>query len=104
MCLILFNQPKLNWFKVKNARELIGKNLFDFKEFKPLITMALLGKLQKLKDSPEELKQMCEINEYEINCYTMILPSFMCKDDIQEQNQYYKIWCKLVGTLNHTQY
>ena len=108
MCLILFNQPKLDWVKVKNAREFIGKNLFDFEEFKPLIDMVLSDRLKELedyckrskKDYPTKLKQMCEINEYEIGYYTMILPSFMNRIDIQEQNQYYKKWCELVGTLN----
>lgn len=108
MCLILFNQPKLDWAKVKNTRQLIGKNLFDFEEFKPLIDMALSDRLYELedyckrakKDYPTKLKQMCEINEHEVVYYTMILPSFMNRIDIQEQNQYYKKWCELVGMLN----
>ena len=108
MCLILFNQPKLDWAKVKTARELIGKNLFDFKEFNPLIEMALSDRLKDLedycrrahKDYPTELKRICNIYEREVGGFTMILPFFMSRTDIQEQNEYCKKWCELVEKLN----
>lgn len=106
MCLILFNQPKLDWVKVKNARELIGLNLFDFNGFKSLVDIALSDRLKDLedyciranKDYSNKLKQMCEIREYEFGYYTIILPSFMNTIDVQSQNQYYKMWCELVNT------
>ena len=108
MCLILFNQPKLDWNKVKNARELIGKNLFDFDEFKPLIELVLSDRLKELedyckranKDYPTKLKQMCEIIEIEYGFYSIIVPSFLNRMLILENDILYTKWCELVGTLN----
>ena len=108
MCIILFNEPKLDWKKVKKAQDLIGKNLFDYEEFKPLIEMVLNDRLNELekycelnkKLYPEKLKQMCEIKEINVGIYTMICPGFMGKYDIQENNEYYKKWCEVVETLN----
>lgn len=109
MCLILFNQPKLDFDKVKFAQELVHKNLFDFNEFKPLIDMALNDRLKDLEDYchrsgksyEEKLKNMCEITEIEIGYFTMIIPKFMNRFDIDDKNDYYEKWCKIVGSLNN---
>lgn len=52
-------------------------------------------------EQENKLKQLCQITEYEINGYIIILPSFMNILDVQRDNIYYKKWCELVGSLNH---
>jgi hypothetical protein len=59
MCAILFNRPQLDWEKVKTARDLIFKNLFDYKEFHPLINMALNDRLLNLEND-------CKLNGNDI--------------------------------------
>jgi hypothetical protein len=107
MCLILFNQPELDCNKVKNIRELIDKNLFDFDEFKPLIDMALSDRLKGLKDYCKKaninyvnkLKEMCKIIEIEHGFYLIIVPFFISRNIIIEQDELFKKWCELLDKL-----
>lgn len=101
---LIINQPPIDWEKAQKADKLFGENLLDHEEFKPLVEMALSGYLSSLKSYCEQLeknyedklRKLCEIWKYEFGYYEIILPRFMTTIDVQENNDYYKLWNKLV--------
>ena len=106
MCM-LCNTPKLDWDKVKSARNLIGNNLLDYEEFKPLVEMALNNRLAGLagycrgagKDYGDMLRKQCDIRESICGEYLMILPAFMNRFDIETKTKCFVEWATVVGTI-----
>lgn len=104
MCVLIFDEPKIDLSEAKKRKDLIGKNLIDFEVFKPLIDMALLDRLKELKDYCNcsninydvKLRKMCEIVEIEYGFHTIIVPFFCSRSVIFEKDPLFIKWCELL--------
>lgn len=110
--LYLTGSDSINWDRANKAKLLIGKALNDFKEFKPLIDLFMNSDRHKEdkewhriygptvgRTYEQWLDKSFQIGEISYEGFTVILPGFMNKLNIEREDEYYILFDKCVGEI-----
>jgi hypothetical protein len=107
------SELELYYKNQSKIRELCGKNIFDFEDFKPLIDFYLNSEHRK------ELKKYCEnknidfnirvrsffdVWERKIKNYNATIPDIITRYDIVENTEIYQIYCNCINKYINGKY
>ena len=113
MCEFFMDGPLLVGNKIFEVRKLIGNNITDYEELKPMLEIfeksdyneSLIEwcehakRLHINKDYNEYRKKALTIRIVEIGWYEVLLPWFMNRVDIETKSEAYKQWLKCMENL-----